>query len=432
MRTRQINGLIYICLLATVVYGQSGQKNTHWSGLKITHYDLDLRITPAQSKVDASLTIDYTASAGQDTVEFLLTDQFKISHSSSSVKSRTENGPTEKPWTGLQRIRFYFPRPLRRGDRVRFDFRYAGRLNPAKLQWKQDSISPEWIELSLNSMWFPMLDGLRTPLTAEARVSGLSGRMRLVSSGKSMRKGNIWLVRNTNPQVDIVLAASPVFDYLKSGAFEVYSAALKAPATEILKEVGPKCVAYFNDLFGGVKRLSSAKVVISPRTDHGGYARQGLVVLFDNKGQSRLESVMFVCHEFAHFWWNTADDDGMERWLDESLAEFSTMRFVRDHIDIRDYAALIEDKSKRAARSSPVITGGKRPEHVAMYQRGPLVLSRLEERIGPKMMDGLLIRLAGKKRLDTSEFLNELERTAGKSVRDETETALKQDLRNVR
>lgn len=90
-----------------------------------------------------------------------------------------------------------------------------------------------------------------------------------------------------------------------------------------------KAVATFNELFG--KYPYSTLNVVKTNFIHGGMEYPNLVLISDSLSQEDLAYV--IVHEIAHQWWYgvVGNDQYNHAWLDEGLAEYSTLLFFENN-----------------------------------------------------------------------------------------------------
>lgn len=108
-------------------------------------------------------------------------------------------------------------------------------------------------------------------------------------------------------------------------------------------ETAIKCVEYYSKTFGQYP-YSKLDVVKAPFV-HGGMEYPKIVIISDSiteeKGISRV-----IAHEIAHQWWYAlvGNNQIKEAWLDESLAEYSSVLFFEAHSEYGlSYADLVSE-----------------------------------------------------------------------------------------
>ncbi len=90
------------------------------------------------------------------------------------------------------------------------------------------------------------------------------------------------------------------------------------------------CFKYFSNTFG-VYPYSVLNVVFTPFL-HGGMEYPNLVIIADNI-IDEINTNKVIIHEIAHQWWYSlvGNNELKDAWIDESLAEYSTLMFFENH-----------------------------------------------------------------------------------------------------
>lgn len=135
------------------------------------------------------------------------------------------------------------------------------------------------------------------------------------------------------------------------------------------------------------------------------YARRGFISLslLDNYG---LVDRKVMVHEIAHLWWQNAKTGVWEDWLNESFAEFSTLKWMEKtlpdemfHKQLKRY----EEAYKKTVKISKTKTGDSDWYSIA-YFKGPFMLYQLEKSIGEEKMLQFLKKVY-KNKISTTEKL---------------------------
>src|SRR5262249_55160191 len=155
-------------------------------------------------------------------------------------------------------------------------------------------------------------------------------------------------------------------------------------------------VAFYTKLYGPLPESSlPARLVVLPRQG-AAYERRAYISVPDHaeelKSAGHLDEWMLtttVSHEFAHGWWWRADPFSEDHWLNESLAEYSSMRFIEATFG-PDELKIWLDKKVAAAKSAGPVIGTGRPSKTGLYTKGPVLLFELDHKIGRAKMDAFL------------------------------------------
>ena len=95
-------------------------------------------------------------------------------------------------------------------------------------------------------------------------------------------------------------------------------------------DVACKAVAFFNKIFGKYP-YSTLSIVKAPFV-HGGMEYPNIVIISDSITEP-FDIAKVIVHEIAHQWWYglVGNNEINEAWLDESLAEYSSLLFFEAH-----------------------------------------------------------------------------------------------------
>ncbi len=171
---------------------------------------------------------------------------------------------------------------------------------------------------------------------------------------------------------------------------------------------------------------------------HGGMEYPNIVLVSDAvEGQKDINYV--IVHELAHQWWYglVGNDQYNHAWIDEGLAEFSTLLFFKQNEDYgEDYGGLVDGATESYKLFEKIfikVTGSvdgrmerglcdfdTEPEYVqCVYTKGVLMFDALRELVGEKK---LLSTLRGicvdyrYKTISSAEFVAEFVSSCGRSM----------------
>lgn len=342
-----------------------------------------------------------------DSVDFLLNAGLRVSR----VSGRAVAGYVARPRDERQTVTVRFKPQLATGSVGQIDLEYAGVpvFGPDSI----NGIAPEWVELGLDSHWFPVFADYGKRISAHVRI-GRPSEWKAVASGNITRDGNVLVLETGIPQLDIAFAASPVFRKADAANSSVYWVrADTSTVTRVLK-VAESCRRYLNDKYGSSDSLPAVRLVLAPRTANA-YARRNYIVLTDAASAPAPVLSGYICHEFAHFWSIAANSSGPENWLNEGMAEYVSSRYVRATFGQAAYDSIVARWRSMSAGQPPIWTpqSTRRPSAMVAYRKAPFLLSRLEERIGTDEMDRFLRRYMVERIRTTPQLIAALQEVAG-------------------
>lgn len=382
-------------------------------------------VDPEGGTLEAEWTIRFVADSAQgDRVAFLLSEGVDVERLSGPAVDTFRVEAFEQA-DGFDRYVVEFQPAPEPGSVVELNVAYAGEVRTSPGETAINRIDASWVELGADAGWHPLFFPPDQQLRAVVRV-GLPAGWSAVSSGSVTRDGDYHLVRNSLPQPDIAFAAAPTMEADTAEAFTVYHPGADSAQVRRLLTFGSWAMEHLNDRFGEQDPLPRARVVLAPRGGSS-YARKNYLVFGLGEGlPGDRELVRLLCHEFSHYWSLDADPFSPHNWLNESFAEFAAGQCVLERHGEAAYDSIVDEWRAQAQGEPPVWTPGSsgRPPPAVSYRKGPLLLHRLEKRIGTETFDRFLTRYMTERIATTRELLALLDDIAGPDAREEFEEAL--------
>jgi hypothetical protein len=379
---------------------------THGASAEVPVYDGSVAIDPVSQRLSAHWSIRFVAdSSTTDSVDFLLNAGFAVSR----VSGPNVVSYIARPRDERQVVTVRLMPHLAFGSAGRIDLEYAG----VPVFGSDNGIAPAWVELGLDSHWFPVFADYNKRIAAHVRI-GLPPGWNAVASGNFTRDGNSLVLETGIPQMDIAFSASPVFRHADAANSSVYWVRADSSTVTRVLEVAESCRRYLNEKYGSSDSLPAVRLVLAPRTGNA-YARRNYIVLGDAASAPAPVLSGYICHEFAHFWSIAANSSGPENWLNEGMAEYVSSRYVRATFGQAAYDSIVAQWRSMSAGQPPIWTpqSTRRPSAMVAYRKAPFLLSRLEERIGTDEMDRFLRRYMVERIRTTLQLLAALEDVAG-------------------
>jgi hypothetical protein len=207
-------------------------------------------------------------------------------------------------------------------------------------------VSQEQVELNLYLPWFPLMK-LHERFGASYSVD-LDGENSSDFELYTQQIGRVPLGRETSIEraFDICLIGGRPKGKARRGRLSVIS--FSRGDVSVLEENANDVLDFLEGLYG---RTPWRNLIIleTKRKTGGGYSREGLVCLQDERGpeQRRSENASkhslstYLAHEIAHQWWGIglyARDD----WLSEGLATYSQFLYLRDRFGAEESKRFLE------------------------------------------------------------------------------------------
>lgn len=315
--------------------------------------------------------------------------------------------------------------PPRRPGVSSVDIAYAGTLvAPGD---SINRISPDWIELGLDSFWQPVFARFDRAIVGRLRLT-LPREYEIAASGRVTRLSDgVYQIDARVPLIDFPISAARAFAAETLGGTRVYFTGPKPALAEPVLRTSEACAAYLNALYGRPDSLPPRTMVLAPRTGPG-YARKNYIVI-TSIDTTRVGLSRFVCHELAHFWSIRANARGPDNWLNEGFAEFIAAQYVRASIGAAAYDTIVTQWRSMGARQGPVWTPGAstRPSAMISYRKAPYLLTQLEVRLGAGKMQRVLTRYMTEPIRTTPELLGVIVSVSDSATADWFRALLSQD-----
>jgi Peptidase family M1 domain len=396
---------------------------------EVTRYDGTLSIDPAAETLRADLVVTVKApKKGLAQEVFYLNKALRIE----SVKCRqcsgykfdvTRTGQLQFVEHGVP-LTVTFKRPLQPGEQAAIRMRYSGSIVPDR--FGTNFITAKWTELGMYSGWYPYQQEFSSTYRFDLRVKVRDRAYKVTGDGDVSGGPGNWRLVENEPTMDMIVVTSPDLKTrkLERGGMRLRIDASGVPdaAVEQFASDAADMVAHYNAWFGPVD-LREATFVMNPRVSGGGYARPRFMSLPYSPDQ-----LPWLGHEIAHFWWSGAPAESWEDWLNESFAEYTSARYLREVKGEKEYAARLQTARERSAGQPPIwgIARSNEHAHDVLYDKGMLRLAALEEMIGKEKFTSFLATLHREKIKNTEAVLQTLEKQTSPEMRQKFEAMLKE------
>ncbi|MTI48694.1 M1 family aminopeptidase [Sporosalibacterium faouarense] len=390
------------------------------------HYEFELSLDVKKERIHSKVEIIYFNSS-DDTKEinFYLHEEFKIINVKAadeyrsiidySFKKKNDTNPF-LPEANILTI--YFDKEVKKNENIILSFEYEGKIGTVS-EFEINRVTSDWVELGLYTPWFPLDKNMRL-FTYNMKLS-VDNEYSVVGNGKTEKSENSWIIKNPQGDFDCVILASKdlkVKQVIRDKInVKLYYTDLidKGTVRYTLKSTQGIIVAY-SDIFGKIDN-QEMKIVYAKRKKGGGYARKDFIVL-SSRLDDNISSFKSLAHELAHLWWKNAPTDTWEDWLNESFAEYSALLAIKKELGEKHFIELIKSKQE-SIEGLPSIKGIQRDHEKAysvLYDKGCILLYRLENKIGHDRFK-LLFMLINEEKVDSTEkFLSLLSKVTDKKI----------------
>ena len=381
----------------------------------VAHYDIDAAIAQTAGTMSATVTITLLPTDVHDGTAFLIGDWYVIKALSIGGGITTTEGEASKPLSHAREIVLHLTHPLERPVTMRVA--YYGKLNGPDTTQGEESLVPGRMELQLEGLWLPVRSDLTMKFTVDARVRGIPHDEVVVSQGTYHHVRDELDLHRSYPDFDLPIVAARGLNEFATPTVQVYAADLNGRLVRILRTHAVAAIDYYQSWFGPIPGVLPIRLVVTDRAG-AGYERIGFTSIgappkeLANAHYPDYGPASLAAHETAHAWWDDADPMTDNYWLVESLAEYSSMRYI-GHAFGPKVLALRISKKQTEAKGAPPILGHGRPTRVDLYAKGPLLLFQLQDEIGRQKMDRVLAILGRNPPHVTGDFLQVLAKVAG-------------------
>jgi hypothetical protein len=376
------------------------------------HYRMQVRLDPVAGELRVDSEFGFPVDAGAERVKFALNKGLQVT-SASCDECSGYSFETSQP-AGIMFVKnavpleFVFRRRLPEKKNIHFKVRYEGKVLPSG----ENSMQAGWVELALYSAWFPVGTGLGR-FTYDMNVT-VDPKYKVTGSGDiKMHEPGAYEIHQTADTFDIVLMASPHIQSRKVGeSLRLDSVGLNQDEAARIASASALIMERLGQWFGP-SSSSRLTVVFTPREGGGGYSRPGMVCYSRWTLSSGDRLLRGLAHEMGHLWWIGAPVETWEDWLNEGFAEYTALMIVRDQLGEAAFQKEIQALEKQVQGAPPVwgISRSDNRAYTVLYEKGALILCRLEKQIGKEAFARYLKDLAGDKVRSVNEALTLLAKT---------------------
>ena len=395
-----------------------------------THYDIAAQLFPERGELRVEVAMTCVATeGGLDRFELLLNRGLQVESVScdAGVKSftfdRSQPSPNRYAPTSSPLI-VELARPVEAGKSTVLHLTYAGTIEPDA--YHTNLLTRDWVELALYAGWYPIYGKLggttsRVEVTVEEPYA-------VTGTGELSRSGDAWVLTQAQPTFDIVVISAPNLGVRRIGeeraGIDVWYRNLPKDQVDRIAADSRKMMASYESWLGQAS-ARTLRIVFADRVSGGGYYRPGFMSLIWDDDYRGL--VKYAAHEVAHFWWGRGSAATWEDWLNESFAEYSSLMLMREWYGEEVFQKYLDDCRQGSANTPPIwgLDRSDKSAQAVLYQKGPLLLNRLESEMGRENFRRFLATLVERKVSTTDQLRSTLEELTSKEVC----TSFEQDLK---
>jgi hypothetical protein len=424
--------LFYLSAIVFLVAFAESNGNPALSKLEYSHYDIQLKIIPAGQFIKVSGSLKYLVTRDSlDELSFNLHKKLVLSNfginGDNSYQLDTSN--TNVRWLpDAMRIVYLAKKIFHKGDVLNVEFAYEGRITEWP-DWSANVITSDWVEIGLYFPWYP---SIYDPFTYRVAVD-IDPGYNVFGIGESTEEGNKKVFETDFPVDDFIICASKDLTVretkLLNQSFKIVNCTLSDATVDSIQTDIDNIYRLYSSWFGKIQ-VPDMCLVISKRDKGGGYSRKGGLFLGGLSDSSylndRTDFIQYVAHEISHLWWHGAASN-WEDWLNESFAEYSAMRVIKELRGEEEFNTKLNTKRTESSNTPP-IWGMSRNDPLAeqvLYNKGVVLLNELEEKVGENRVLELCRARIDKKINSTADFLDTIKDIRGKEIADWFEQSLR-------
>ncbi|MBI1237013.1 MAG: hypothetical protein GC188_10065 [Alphaproteobacteria bacterium] len=375
----------------------------------VYHYQGALKVDPDTGHIAADWQIDLLAGQSGALTFVLAPSLGNIAVSGDVTGFETgEQGPFQSLTIQLE------------DDARQIGIRYDGVLLPEPMDNDINAISPERVELTIDSFWLPVDAGFRGFFTADLTVD-VGAAWRAVANGEVTQLPTGARIINSGPSLDIAFTLAPDFRVSGQEGYTLFDLRDHDEGRDRLIVAADFCLDYLNARFGARDPLPQISFVIHRRSESA-YNRRAYITLTDISDTPDDRLTQFVCHELAHHWSAGADFMTVENWLNESFAEYTGVMALRERHGEAAFLDRMNGFRDQVAGQDlpPVWVPGatERRPYLVNYRAEPIALWHLETCLGRPAFEAFLVRYMVDGIDTTPDLLAMLEEVAGTEARD--------------
>lgn len=307
---------------------------------------------------------------------------------------------------------------------------YDGILLPEPLENRINKVGPDYVELNVDSFWFPIDMRFNQTLTSKVDVRLEQSGWQGVTGGDVLvgDNGKQFTITNPLPALDISFTLAPNFVITEGDNFQIFDLRREALETDKVLTAADQCYRFLNSMFAGNNPLPPGRFVLHDRPSSG-YSRYNYIALSSIVGNRQEQTTGFLCHELGHYWSRHGNFGTVENWLNESFSMTLELLAVRHYFGDEALSNRLSRLKERLEKTEtvPSIWDGKnlnRRPYIVNYVKGPVVLFDLEQKIGQEAFMTLVKAYISEEISTTPDLIKLLERQTNKSTADWFKTVL--------
>lgn len=391
-----------------------------------TCYKGFVKINSEDKQLEASLKVEYcNKQEVTKFLEFVIYDNSSIKVTGDKIETVQilENIEISPFILGRKLIRIELKERIEIGEMVELNFDYILNFDKFEVDF-MNSFETQYVELGLYTPWYPLNTNFEECLYD---IEFCVQKEQYVVGAKALESGNWQLIQEEYPHcgIEFIIGSNKYNKHISKDKAEINIHWFNDEDANIGKYLYSniaQAITLFTGIFGksGKSNLNIALVPRKNSERSGGYCRPNLIVIpmGENKHNNGRYSedkktyiLEYMLHEVAHLWWSKANCQSFEDWLNEGFAEYSKYIALRELFGEEQYTELFRNLELKAETMPSLIDENIPNEErfELMRVKGPVVLYKLEQKVGKIQMNNFLEEVHQKKANTTQGILDIIE-----------------------
>jgi len=316
------------------------------------------------------------------------------------------------------------------------EFEYNGQIHPPR----KDSGMPQmgyiknnFVELACYSAWYPVPLSMETYMSFQVSLESPSNWTWAANGAhtetEASNKNTIWSWKQSRQVNDLTLVGMPLRNAHIDPVSFFWGPKEMVGSQKVFDKHIHELRVMLEEWLGPRGTEFPLRFVITPRQQGGAYARAGMIVVgggYPTESSLRNTVLQAMCHEICHDWFCKASPMTYDNWVDEALAEFSSIHIVNDYVNDGFLISRIDKTMDRLEKAGELpaiknLVRDKDESYAAFYFRGFLLLNEVAESVGVadfRKVIGEFAKMCTQSESITSDmFLDLIQKKLGKKSR---------------
>lgn len=369
---------------------------------------VDINVKEKNLKVDGTVTVNFNKKAYIDFAlwKYSTVKDIKVNGKDANIDFTPESKFQWMPQAGRLRVN------KDNSDKATIHFTYTAHIDSVEA-WMA-ACDTNLVMLSMYMPWYP--HNLDSEHFTGDIIFKIDDNFKVSGSSLISKRDKQWVMHQPWEGFDFEFIAAPNLKsrVVKSQgkSIEIDYLSFEEADADSLANACQEIFNYYSKLYQVVPETKELKVVLLP--DLGGaISRRNFIVAEAYVFNEDLFKLM--AHEIGHFWWQYAPADNWLDWMNESFAEYSSLRAIKHHFGDALFNDYVKAYRESVRKVCPIMELDRNaPDaHKVFYNKGAIVLYDLQKKVGDEKFFKFMQTLA-KSHVDTHvQLMNIAKNTMG-------------------